>query len=408
MHEPKLSDDGRSVLRMLRDAQCIAEKKDNKNGVTRLRIDPCLFHPAGGGQPGDTGSLVVDGQTISVIDTLKDESGIWLVVDGDLRGKIEGTSLKYEIDEKRHRLLARMHSGEHVLSRVLEKKHPGLGIYKVNVGTEETSVYIRYDGLLDWDVFFGAEEEANAIVAQNLQVRVEEHTPETARCLPNLKINWERVGERTVRVVRMGDFDTIACSGSHVAQTGDIGEIFITGFNGSAPEWVFRFTVEGRERSKSYLRHMRSLLRSVGCSVEEIENVFLHAQEEKRELQKTIGHMTPLVRLEWNRAEEGSTKFHFIATPGIPREVVSQAVRRAIRENPEGIYLALLPEGEGGRAGFILARGTLARVNLQDFVRNAQPLGVRGGGKPDWISGIATVADPGVWERTYREYAAKA
>ena len=386
---------------MLVDATCLAEEISQDGSIVRIRMEPCMFHPAGGGQPGDTGVIFLGESKVPVLDTVKDESGIWIVLAKEWKGRFVGATVKYEIDEARHSLLSRMHSGEHVLSRVLEKKYPGLKIYKVNVGTEETSVYIHYDGIIDWPILFKAEEEGNDIVRKNLPVCIEHHSRDTARNIPDLKVNWERIGNQTVRVVRMGEFDAIACSGSHVCETGAIGEIFITGYNGSAPDWVFRFTVEGEALAREYLRQMRSLLRAVGCSVGELAGVFSRAQEEKKELARTIERIMPLVHFQWSGSNDGDGFFRWAVMPGIPREVASHAVRRVIQSDHAAICLVLLPEEEGSRGGFLLARGAAVKTNLSDFVKNTKSLDARGGGKPDWVTGITTVMDPNIWEKAY-------
>lgn len=389
---------------MVVNAKCLTEETSQDGSTVRVRMEPCTFHPAGGGQPGDTGVVFLDDTKIPVLDTLKDERGTWIVIAKEWKGRLADASVKYEVDEARHSLLSRMHSGEHVLSRILEKKHPGLKIYKVNVGTEETSVYIHYDGILDWPILFKAEEEGNEIVRNNLPVRIEHHTRDTAQKIPDLKINWERIGNQAVRVVRMGEFDAIACSGSHVGETGDIGKIFITGYNGSAPDWVFRFTVEGETLAGEYLRQMRSLLRAVGCSAGELEGVFSRAQEEKKELARTIERMMPLVQFQWRGASDCDGSFRWAVMPGIPREVASHAVRRMIQEDHAAVCLVLLPENEGPRGGFLLAHGAGVDINLADFVRNTKTLDSRGGGKPDWVNGTTTVMDPNIWENAYRDF----
>ncbi len=389
---------------MVFDAKCLAEETSQDGSTVRILMEPCTFHPAGGGQPGDTGVLFLDDKKIPVLDTVKDEWGTWVVLAKRWKGCFVDATVKYEVDEARHSLLSRMHSGEHVLSRVLEKKYPGLKIYKVNVGTEETSVYVRYDGILDWPILFKAEAEGNEIVRKNLPVRIEYHSRDTARNIPDLKVNWERIGDQTVRVVRMGEFDTIACSGSHVCGTGDIGEIFITGYNGSAPDWVFRFTVEGEALAGEYLRRMRSLLRTVGCSAGELVGVFSRAQEEKKELARTIERIMPLVQFQWSGSNIGDGFFRWVVVPGIPRDVASHAVRRMIQADHAAVCLVLLPEDEGSRGGFLLARGVGVNINLADFVRSTKILDARGGGKPDWVNGITTVLDPNIWGKAYKEF----
>ena len=87
-----------------------------------LILDRTVFYPTGGGQPGDTGSLVTaDGTSVVVVDTRKDdETGcVTHLVEGDPPLHLEGVEVTATIDwDRRHRLM-RVHTLLHLLCSLI-------------------------------------------------------------------------------------------------------------------------------------------------------------------------------------------------------------------------------------------------------------------------------------------------
>ncbi|MCK7470609.1 MAG: alanine--tRNA ligase-related protein [Desulfomicrobium escambiense] len=129
-----------------------------KGKEARLELGETRFHASGGGQPGDAGCLVAPGFSAEVMDCLRDGESVVLsarVLEGE---PIEGLKVRAEVNLSRQALLSRMHSGEHVLSRVLESAHEGLEVIQGRCRREETTVFMHWDGELGWDRLFEAEE----------------------------------------------------------------------------------------------------------------------------------------------------------------------------------------------------------------------------------------------------------
>src|SRR3954454_24297626 len=87
-----------------------------------IRLDRTVFYPTGGGQPGDTGVLVLaSGETVAIADTVKGE-GADEVIHVPAPGAAlpdPGAEVTAEIDwERRHRLM-RMHTCLHLLCAVV-------------------------------------------------------------------------------------------------------------------------------------------------------------------------------------------------------------------------------------------------------------------------------------------------
>ncbi len=87
-----------------------------------VMLDRTVFYALGGGQPGDTGSLSWDGNSIDIVDTRYGENGEirHLVAEGTNLPE-PGTAVTATLDWDRRYLHMRMHTALHLLGAVLKK-----------------------------------------------------------------------------------------------------------------------------------------------------------------------------------------------------------------------------------------------------------------------------------------------
>ena len=192
-----------------------------------IQLDRTVFYAAGGGQPGDRGRLVLpDGTQIEIVDTRKgDEIGSVVHVPArEESTSIVGTEVVAIIDwERRHRLM-RMHTCMHLLSVVIPAEVTGGSIRDGS-------------GRLDFDLPEPLQDkehltrELNRLVEDDLPVKTIWVTDEELAARPDLVKTMSvkpPSGQGRVRLLAIGDVDLQACGGTHVARTGEIGEVVIT------------------------------------------------------------------------------------------------------------------------------------------------------------------------------------
>ena len=191
-----------------------------------LVLDCTIFYPHGGGQPGDTGTLVrEDGTVLPIVDTIKGETRgeIVHVVPEGAPGPRAGETLMLALDWNRRYAHMRMHTACHLLSAVLP--------FPVTGGS------IRRDSArLDFDMpASAADKEAiaagvNALIQAGHDVASEwiDDDAFAARedLVRTLAVAPPR-GTGRVRLVRVADIDLQACGGTHVANTREIGSIVV-------------------------------------------------------------------------------------------------------------------------------------------------------------------------------------
>lgn len=193
-------------------------------------LEGTYFYPEGGGQPADHGRLSWDEGTARVVDVRKDHGDVRHYID-DLEGEPpeSGTPIRGEIDETRRRKLSRMHTAQHVVSRVVLDEY-GASTAGNQIHPDRSRIDFK-PVTLDDDRVETVEALSNEAIDRDLPVTKHNEPREKAE---------DRVDEGRalldlipdhvdpLRVVEIEKFDVCPCGGTHVDRLGEIGEITIT------------------------------------------------------------------------------------------------------------------------------------------------------------------------------------
>ncbi len=188
-------------------------------------LDQTVFYATGGGQPGDSGKLVLsDGSEITIATTVygDDKTVIVHVPSEGQTMPAAGDKVKAEIDWERRQKLMRVHTALHLLSVALPFPVTG-----GQIGEGEGRLdFDMGDTALDKDAV-GAR--LNELANGNHDVTMEWITDEELDANPGLvktmSVKPPR-GSGRVRLVRIGgDVDLQPCGGTHVANTREIGRV---------------------------------------------------------------------------------------------------------------------------------------------------------------------------------------
>ncbi|CCQ32514.1 alanyl-tRNA synthetase protein [Halorhabdus tiamatea SARL4B] len=193
-------------------------------------LDGTYFYPEGGGQPADRGTIEWDGGQASVVDVRKDHGEIHHEID-DVEGDLpeDGETATGHVDADRREAHRRMHTAQHVLSRVVLDEYDA-----TTAGNQIHADFSRIDfepADFDDEDLELIEARTNDVIERNLPVTKDERPRETveanvAEGRSNLDLLPDHVEE--LRVVEIDNFDMCPCGGTHVDRTGEIGGIEIT------------------------------------------------------------------------------------------------------------------------------------------------------------------------------------
>ncbi|MGY6039399.1 alanine--tRNA ligase [Aeromonas sp. AE23HZ002T15] len=192
------------------------------------------FYAESGGQVGDSGVLKVDDGIFAVTDTQK--AGKAIIHKGYLElGTLEkGAEVEAEVDGERRQAVALNHSVTHLLHAALRQ---ALGDHVTQKGSLVGAERMRFDFShfegLTMATIRRIEELVNAQIRANHDVTTQVMDLEAAKSAGAMALFGEKY-EDDVRVVRMGDYSTELCGGTHAKRTGDIGFFKIIAESGIA------------------------------------------------------------------------------------------------------------------------------------------------------------------------------
>jgi misacylated tRNA(Ala) deacylase len=190
-------------------------------------LDGTYFYPGGGGQPADRGTLSWPGGEATVVEARKNHGDVRHYVD-DVTGALPeaGTTVTGRIDAERRDRLARLHTAQHVLSRVVLDE---FGAATVGNGLTVDGGWVEFEGA-DLDVET-VERLTNAAVDRDLAVhKVERPRDAVEDAVPDGRAQLDRIPDHVdpMRVVEIDDFDVCPCGGTHVDRLGELGTVRIT------------------------------------------------------------------------------------------------------------------------------------------------------------------------------------
>ncbi len=217
---------------LFRDDAYLKEAEVTVTGISErggVMLDQTIFYPNAGGQPGDQGTLWVDGQPIPVINTVYDEARapVHVLAEGQ-PAPSTGTKIKLQLNWAERYRNMRAHTLMHLLC--------------CSVPFPVTGSAISVDGgRIDFDIPEGhipQKEELssriNQLIKDNHPVTTSTMTEEELDARPELVrtmfVKPPR-GSGIIRLVLIGEggkIDLQPCGGTHVKATGEIGPVAIT------------------------------------------------------------------------------------------------------------------------------------------------------------------------------------
>lgn len=175
-------------------------------------LDATAFYPEGGGQACDLGTL----GNAQVLDVQERGETVIHLCDSPLT---VGQTVEGRIDWNRRFDQMQQHSGEHILSGLLNAR---FGCHNVGFHVGSGIMEVDFDVPMTLEEVLEVERQANEAVWANLPIRCWYPSEEE---LPTVGYRTKKDLPWPVRIVEVPGFDKCACCGVHVKRTGEIGMI---------------------------------------------------------------------------------------------------------------------------------------------------------------------------------------
>ena len=346
----------------------------------RAYLDRTAFYPTSGGQPFDTGTL----GGARVIEVIDEEERVAHVLDAPIAaGEVAG-----EIDWPRRFDHMQQHSGQHLLSAVLEElfKIPTVSFH---LGAEVCTVDVTAPSLAAHQID-KAEERCAEIVSQALPLGI---TFEDAAADLGLRKESQRTG--TLRVVAIAGVDRSACGGTHVRTTAEIGPVAIRKTEKIRGNTRLEFVcgLRALRHARADFRTLQELSRQLSVPAAETPALVAAQLERVKALEKANQRLAAEIaqregRELWNTAAPG--------TDGVRRVVQHAAIDDTMRTRAQ----AFTAEGKAAflvvslnPPAILLAASADSGIHAGDRVKAAvTAAGGRGGGNQRLAQGSLPAA----------------
>ena len=355
-------------------------RNGTRPGEWIITLDRSAFYPTSGGQPFDTGTLTFGKTKARVTNVETDSTGEVLhTVDREIPA---GTPVKGEIDGERRTDHMEQHGGEHMLAGAIWEKLQGTTI-GLHLGQAESSIDVSLpEGrtrLTEEEIQL-LEETVNGRIRMDAPIRCWFPEEEELKKLPLRKP--PTVTEH-VRIVAMGDFEMVACGGTHPASTGRIGLMKIVSAIPAKGKVRVSFVCGGRavKLFQTYMRYGDKAGAALSCPVDQLSRAASELKTRLAEAEKRANRLeTKEILSRLAEAETGED------VPGITlcavtlaetdSRAVAAAVSEYIREKGKALLLCA-----GERLTF--ARSADVKIDMNDLIKRV----ARGGGRPDMAGG---------------------
>ncbi|HIF6361347.1 TPA: alanine--tRNA ligase [Klebsiella pneumoniae] len=365
-------------------------------------LDQTPFYAESGGQVGDKGELKGAGFSFAVSDTQKYGQAIGhigKVASGSLK---VGDALQADVDEARRQRIRLNHSATHLMHAALRQV---LGTHVAQKGSLVNDKALRFDfshfEAMKPEEIRAVEDLVNAQIRRNLAIETNIMDIDAARASGAMALFGEKYDDR-VRVLRMGDFSTELCGGTHAARTGDIGLFRITSESGTAAgvRRIEAVTGEGAmailHAQSDQLNDIAQLLKGDSHNLGEKVRAAL---ERTRQLEKELQQLKEQAAAQESanlssKAEEiNGVKLLVSELTGVEPKMLRTMVDDL--KNQLGSTIVVLATVADGKVSLIagVSKDVTDRVKAGELVGMvAQQVGGKGGGRPDMAQAGGTDA----------------
>jgi alanyl-tRNA synthetase len=392
-----LEADGCKVVALLKDGKPVQAIAAGDEAIVILDRTP--FYAESGGQVGDTGELLDPGNDhFEVRDTVKLSAIFHGHVGRLVRGALKlGDKLSARVDGERRQAIVLNHSATHLLHAALRSV---LGEHVSQKGSLVAPDRLRFDfshfAPIGGGELARIEAMVNAEIRRNAEAEVHHMGMQEALDFGAMALFGEKYGER-VRVLRMGEFSTELCGGTHVHHAGDIG-VFKIVSEGGVAAGVRRIEAVTGQGALAHFAEQESRLEAVaellggrgGDVVEKLRQLLDRQKKLEREIEsfKARAAAGATADLASTAADIAGIKVVAARLEGLDSKALREAVDTLKSRLSDSVIL--LASAEGGKAALVagVQGSALGRVKAGDLLSHvAGQIGGKGGGRPDMAQG---------------------
>ncbi|PWI00557.1 alanine--tRNA ligase [Stenotrophomonas maltophilia] len=392
----RLQADGLTVLALLKDGRPVQSADAGDAVIVITNQTP--FYAESGGQVGDTGVLTGIGVRLAVDDTQKFagqfHGHVGTLSEGGLK---VGDVLSGQVDGERRGATILNHSATHLLHAALREV---LGTHVQQKGSLVAPDRLRFDFShfqpISAEELAVIERKVNQQVRANNAAEVHNMGMQEALDFGAMALFGEKYGEH-VRVLKMGDYSTELCGGTHVNRTGDIGLFKITS-EGGVSAGVRRIEAVTGQGALDYVDAEEARLAEAaellgGSAADVVEKIRALGQRQKqleRELEAVKAKVAAgaTADLSGQAVEVAGVKVLAARLEGFDAKALRDAMDRLKQQLGDAVIV--LAGGQDGKAALVAGvnGSAMGKVKAGELLSHiASQIGGKGGERPDLAQG---------------------
>ncbi|HEY1236483.1 MAG TPA: alanine--tRNA ligase [Candidatus Binatia bacterium] len=354
------------------------------------------FYGESGGQVGDRGTITTArGDVIEVFDTQHPTPQLIAHRGKIKKGRVqEGDKVFLQVDPNYRQKTRLNHSATHILHSVLRQE---LGPHVRQAGSLVAPDRLRFDfnhtGAIAEEKLEAIETAVNQHVRDNAEVSIRELKYDQAIREGALAFFGDKYGDR-VRVVKIGDFSTELCGGTHVRASGEIG-VFKLHFEAGVAAGVRRVEAFTGEGALELIHNYEDRLREIGALVrgtpedaaDKVKRLLEHQKELEKEIEKLRGQFEQdqvHELLAQQRAVNGA-KVLISRVDNLDAKQLRDIADRLKEKLGSGVIV--LASAGAGNVNLVatVSKDLIKRYHAGNIIKElAAMLGGGGGGRPDF------------------------
>ncbi len=384
--------DSTKVTGLFKKGQAVESLLKGDEGVVILERTP--FYAESGGQVGDSGRIETSGSVFYVIDTQKQGVDLFLHKGMVIEGEIKLDDMcELSVDKNKRLATESNHSATHLLHAALRQI---LGDHVSQKGSLVNAERLRFDFThfepMTADEIAEVERLVNEQIRLNNPVSATLMAKDEAVKAGAMALFGEKYGDE-VRVLKIGDFSTELCGGTHVDRAGDIGLFKIISETGVAAGIRRLEAVTGQaaldwvaEREKA-LEEIAGLLKiAPEKATDKLKQFLEKSRAQEKQLEKLKARMASSAggELSSQAVEIDGIKVLAVRVDDLDPKAMRTMIDQL--KNKLGSAAIVLASVKGDKVSLIagVSKDQISRIKAGDLVNAvAVKVGGKGGGRPD-------------------------
>jgi len=392
----RLQADDLTVVAILKDGRPAETAQAGDDVIVLTNQTP--FYAESGGQVGDNGTLTGAGVQVDIRDTQKFAGQFHGHVGTLTQGSLKvGDVLSGQVDGQRRGATILNHSATHLLHAALREV---LGTHVQQKGSLVAPDRLRFDfshfAPISAEDLAIIERKVNEQVRANNAAEVHNMGMQEALDFGTMALFGEKYGEH-VRVLKMGDYSTELCGGTHVSRTGDIGLFKITA-EGGVSSGVRRIEAVTGQGALDYVAHEEAQLSEaaalLGGNAGDVVDKIRQLGERQKKLERELDALKAkqaagaTADLGAGAVEVKGVKILAARLEGFDAKALRDAIDRLKQQLGDAVIV--LAGTQDGKAALVAGvnGSAMGKVKAGELLAHiASQIGGKGGGRPDLAQG---------------------